>query len=280
MKQHHIQIDNFHLTAWEYGKSGDSVIFLHPSGLFASFVWDQVVEQLHPFYRIITVDLRGHGESDKPLEGYELENLAKDIEMVMDYFEIEKAHIVGNSLGAEVAVVMAANSKRVRSLTLIDGGMIHYIGPNGEKEGTKEEIVEYYLIRKLLDFETKDEFNNFMETNLPQWSHWSNKVNLRILPNGKLTYLQEPIITAKIMASICDLDLDKIYEQITCPILFLPAELEDKLNIKLENINRWKTKLPYCKVTLIPNSEHIMTAKHSNEIATEIHSFLSELNEV
>lgn len=275
--KHHIQINNIQLTAWEYGKTGDFVIFLHPGGLFASFVWDRVVEQLHPFYRIITVDLRGHGESDKPLDGYELENLAKDIEMVMDYFEIEKAHIVGNSLGAEVAVVMAANSKRVRSLTLIDGGMINYLGPNGQKEGTKEEIVDFYLNRKLLEFETNEDFSNFMETNLPQWNHWTNRVNLRILPNGTLTYLQEPIISANIMASICDLDLDRIYDRITCPILFLPAELEDKLDIKLENINRWKEKLPYSKVIMIPNSEHIMTAKHSDEIAAEIHSFISDL---
>lgn len=250
--KHHIQINNIQLTAWEYGKTGDFVIFLHPGGLFSSFVWDRVVEQLQPFYRIITVDLRGHGESDKPLNGYELENLAKDIEMVMDYFEIEKAHIVGNSLGAEVAVVMAANSKRVRSLTLIDGGMINYLGPNGQKEGTKEEIVDFYLNRKLLEFETNEDFSNFMETKLSQWSHWTNRVNLRILPNGTLTYLQEPIITANIMASICDLDLDRIYDKITSPILFLPAELEDKLDIKLENINRWKEKLPYSKVIMIP----------------------------
>jgi 2-succinyl-6-hydroxy-2,4-cyclohexadiene-1-carboxylate synthase len=259
--KHHIQINNIQLTAWEYGKTGDFVIFLHPGGLFSSFVWDRVVEQLQPFYRIITVDLRGHGESDKPLNGYELENLAKDIEMVMDYFEIEKAHIVGNSLGAEVAVVMAANSKRVRSLTLIDGGMINYLGPNGQMEGTKEEIVDFYLNRKLLEFETNEDFSNFMETKLPQ----------------TLTYLQEPIITANIMASICDLDLDRIYDKITSPILFLPAELEDKLDIKLENINRWKEKLPYSKVIMIPNSEHIMTAKHSDEIAAEIHSFISDL---
>lgn len=41
--------------------------------------------------------------------------------------------------------------------------------------------------------------------------------------------------TTQIMEIVCDLNYTELYKTITCPILFLPAEKEDHLNIKLEN---------------------------------------------
>lgn len=268
------------IAIFEYSSLGSPIILLHPSGIFASYVWEEVAKKLSEHYRVLAVDFRGHGESDTPKSGYHLQQLALDIKSVLDYFHIEKAHIVGNSLGGEVAVVMASTlSNRVLSMTLIDGGILSYMGPRGDVEGTKEEIVDRYLHRKILEFDSIKELHTFCMEQFPTyWGQWIPSFPIRTLPNGRVTYMQEVQITAQIMASVCDLDLDSCFKNIDCPVLFLPASEEPKLDIKLENISHWQKALQTSKMTIIPDSEHIMmTPTHSIKIAEEIHTFLSQI---
>ncbi len=73
--------------------------------------------------QVITLDLPGHGSSDKPdkEEAYGVE-LAEDIVRLLDHLSIKKAHIVGYSMGGMIAAkLMAKHPDRVRSCLL--GGM-------------------------------------------------------------------------------------------------------------------------------------------------------------
>ena len=80
---------------------------------------------------LILVDLRGHGKSDKPRTGNHIDQMAKDVAGVMDRLEIDHAHVVGSSLGAEVGLSLAANyPQRVTSL-VCDGALYSEYGPYG-----------------------------------------------------------------------------------------------------------------------------------------------------
>lgn len=71
--------------------------------------WDQVVERMAPSYRILRVDLRGHGASSHIEEEYSLEKFAEDIIAVMDAEGIEKADLAGFSLGGLITQCLALN---------------------------------------------------------------------------------------------------------------------------------------------------------------------------
>jgi pimeloyl-ACP methyl ester carboxylesterase len=74
-------------------------------------------------YQVITLDVRGHGLSDKPTreDAYGPE-LVEDVARLLDHLEIKKAHIVGYSMGGVIAAnFIARHPDRVRSGTL--GGM-------------------------------------------------------------------------------------------------------------------------------------------------------------
>lgn len=65
----------------------------------------------------ITVDLAGHGRSDAPLEHWDIPRYARALEALLDELEIDDVVLVGASLGANIALHMAAdNRKRVRGL--------------------------------------------------------------------------------------------------------------------------------------------------------------------
>ena len=71
-------------------------------------------------YQLIAMDCRGHGQSGKPHDpaAYGL-GMVNDIVRLLDYLEIERAHLVGFSMGAEIALKAAARyPERVRSAVL------------------------------------------------------------------------------------------------------------------------------------------------------------------
>ena len=59
------------------------------------------IESLENYYKLILIDLRGHGKSDKPHDSslYSMKHLTSDVIAVMDDLKIEKAHFMGYSMG-------------------------------------------------------------------------------------------------------------------------------------------------------------------------------------
>lgn len=96
------------------------VVLLH-SLATSHRMWDEQVAALAADYRILRIDLRGHGASSVPPGPYSLEMLADDLKSVFDDLLIAQAHVVGLSLGGMVAQAFALrHSIRVRSLVLAD----------------------------------------------------------------------------------------------------------------------------------------------------------------
>jgi pimeloyl-ACP methyl ester carboxylesterase len=100
-------------------RAGRPVILLH--GLAdSSFSFSRVVPHLSRVHRVLVPDLRGHGESDRPQDGYRLRDLADDVLRLMDALGVERATLVGHSMGSFVARRMAlAAPGRVAGLVLI-----------------------------------------------------------------------------------------------------------------------------------------------------------------
>jgi len=92
--------------AWSRNGVGDPVILVH--GITeAAAAFDPVAERLATGHSVITLDLRGHGESGRS-ESYDLAAMASDVAAVMTATGVERPHLVGHSLGG--AVVTAAGS--------------------------------------------------------------------------------------------------------------------------------------------------------------------------
>ncbi|MFN8021469.1 MAG: alpha/beta fold hydrolase [Acidimicrobiales bacterium] len=81
--------------------------------------WDMQRFVLAARYRVIALDNRGAGRSDKPFGHYSLEQMADDAIAVLDQVGVEQAHVVGASMGGAISQIVALKyPERVRSLTL------------------------------------------------------------------------------------------------------------------------------------------------------------------
>lgn len=107
--------------------SGVPVILVHGLGVNSdlNWRWPRVVERLRKHgYRVITMDARGHGKSDKPHdpEKYGVE-MANDVLRLMDHLGIEKAHIAGYSMGGFITLrFITMHPERVLSAAICASG--------------------------------------------------------------------------------------------------------------------------------------------------------------
>lgn len=134
MHVNRVNVGQIELQVQEYVRSADVIIFLHFSAANLT-MWQKAVSYFEDRYYLLLVDLRGHGKSDTPLVGYHMDDMARDVVGLMDRLRLERAHIVGSSLGAEVGLSLAAGyPERVISL-VCDGALASEFGPYGTWEG-------------------------------------------------------------------------------------------------------------------------------------------------
>jgi pimeloyl-ACP methyl ester carboxylesterase len=92
--------------AWERRGSGPPLLLIHGLG-YGRWGWEPVVGELAESHEVVLFDNRGVGESDAPLGPYSARMLAEDTVAVLDAAGLERAHVLGTSLGGMVALQVA-----------------------------------------------------------------------------------------------------------------------------------------------------------------------------
>ena len=82
--------------------------------------FDDQIDAFKDQYRVLRLDLRGHGKTDKDGGSFSMEDLADDVVGLWDHIGVEKSHFVGSSLGAMVGLALALDhADRLSSLTFM-----------------------------------------------------------------------------------------------------------------------------------------------------------------
>lgn len=110
-----------------YLEAGDpakpAVILLHGMGGNADAAWPLTVPALAANYRVIAPDLLGFGKSDKPMINYRIGFYVDFLDKFMSELKVEKASLVGNSMGGWISVLYATKyPARTAKVVLVDAG--------------------------------------------------------------------------------------------------------------------------------------------------------------
>ena len=221
-----IAVNGVRLSYHEWPGSGPTLLCVH--GISANCrAWDCWAEQLAPAYRVIALDLRGRGRSDKP-PAYPVEVhrdlgcYPRDLDAVIDALGLEAIHFLGPSLGAMIGVVFAATyPRRVRKLILVDGGhdlrpdVTAAIRPALDRLGVTFASVKDYLARmQALPF--------FSET----WNRHLDcyfRYDVESRPDGSVCSRASRAAVETDAATWLSRSLASFYRQITAPTLILQA---------------------------------------------------------
>jgi 2-succinyl-6-hydroxy-2,4-cyclohexadiene-1-carboxylate synthase len=267
MKDVRITVGKVTLAVRESGR-GEPVVFLHYGG-GNLVMWEPTMASFEPRARCIRFDLRGHGRSDAPRSGYRLEDMALDLLGLLDHLKIRAAHLVGSSLGAEVALTAAAmDPERALSLVL-DGAFSSEYGPFGvheapdlssdpetlrelEEQRVRPEVTypsaEAYLAKKRQVFEECGQWNAAMEA--------VARYGVAELPDGRVTNAWRKWARDEYMGHYFGARLEAYYEAVECPVLMLPGAREMEDPLVSDALSRFSRMVDRCDVVQVLGAEH------------------------
>jgi 3-oxoadipate enol-lactonase len=127
---------------------GRAIILLHAFPLNRK-MWTAQLDHLRSRYRVISPDFRGFGDSSSTGSSYEMEDMARDIAALMDFLQIDRATLMGLSMGGYAALAFYRHFPlRVRSLVLADTRA----GADSEDARKNREILAEKTVRDGMKF--------------------------------------------------------------------------------------------------------------------------------
>lgn len=205
--------------------------FLLVHGLASSArEWDDVAGRLtakgHPAY---TIDLRGHGDSDAPDEGYDTATASLDVAAVITALELTGTVLVGHSWGASVALRMAAERPELISgLALVDGGWVDVGGITPQRLTRWRDLLSQLVVGR--GETTADAMRAQLRKIHPGWTENAIEAylaDMRVGANGMLTPRLPERHFISILQSVWEDSPHRWYPSITVPAMLLPATRRD-----------------------------------------------------
>jgi pimeloyl-ACP methyl ester carboxylesterase len=240
--------------------------------------WDGLAAELAPEYRVIAPDLRGRGDSDKPEDGYGLEGHAADAVGLLDELGIERAVLVGHSLGALIGMQLAAEyPERIAKLVLVDHGV-----------NTPPETIEAlrpFWARLTRTYPSWGAFLDAMRPS-PAYPRWTPQIesylegDASVQPDETVRHKIPPRVPERDLEAAIGLDVPSLYPKIGCPTLVLRAPLallaEGDQIIKPEQVETIVDGIADCRVVDIPGTNHFtIVIGHPPETTAALREFLA-----
>ena len=182
-----VQVDEgveLEVDTWE---GGDGVPFMLVHGLASNRrLWEGVAARLQELdHPVASVDLRGHGQSDRPDEGYDFATLGADLTKVMDAAGFDRPVLAGQSTGGNIVVDLAARvPERVRWVAGVDGGALELARQWPDWEDCKAALTPPRLAGS-----PAESVEARLRRAHPHWSDWGIEVsmaNFEHLPDGTI----------------------------------------------------------------------------------------------
>ncbi len=115
-----LEVNSIHLHYLDWGGSGPTLLFLAGMGCNAH-IFDRFAPRFIDQFHVLALTRRGHGESDHPETGYDIDTLTEDIRLFLDRLKIDRAILAGHSLaGIEMSHFAALHPGRILKLVYLD----------------------------------------------------------------------------------------------------------------------------------------------------------------
>jgi 3-oxoadipate enol-lactonase len=256
-----IPSNNIHLYYEEHGH-GQPLVFIHGLGS-STKDWESQVPEFSKSYRVITFDLRGHGQSEKPSGPYSIPMLAADLAGLLRGLNIFSVHLVGLSLGGAVAFQFALDYPSiVKTLTIVNSG------PRlvGTPEEVQQEIERRVGIVQQLGMQAMGEalaptlFPNpeqapLRETFIQRWAE-----------NDPLAYIEAT-------RSFLGWNVESELEMIECPTLILVAD-QDYSPVMIKEA--YVKLIPRAQMVVIADAHHALPLEKPESFNAALQDFLDK----
>jgi pimeloyl-ACP methyl ester carboxylesterase len=246
VKRGYIQVPTVGLAYVEFGGEGPGLLLLH--GLMGrATTWVETARWLTPHFRVVGLDQRGHGLSDKPDNAYTREDYVNDAIAIIEGLGLAPAVVIGHSMGALNTWVLAdRRPDLVRRVVLEDMGAD---AANREKQAQWQEWFAGWPV----PFSTMADVRSFFGSQNPSWADYFMEV-VAEGPNG-----YRPLFSFEhMLQSVADWE-DRSYwaelEAVQCPALVVKGAESELSRAEAQEMAR---RLPGGRYAEVAGAGHVV----------------------
>ncbi|MFA5329542.1 MAG: alpha/beta fold hydrolase [Prolixibacteraceae bacterium] len=263
-----ISVNNHTISYNDEGPDETPVIILIHGFPFNKSMWNKQVELLLENYRVITYDIRGHGDSEAGTEDFSIGLFADDLLGLMDYLKIEKAMLCGLSLGGYIALnAIEKFPKRFDALVLCDTTCAADTPETKEKRRIAIENITKYGIEQYASESIKKLF-------APETFITSKEKTLAI--KEMIMKTSEQSLTSTLLALAARTETCSKLAQIRMPVLIMVGK-EDKITPPSAARFMQKT-IKGSTLQVIEHAAHLSNIENPYEFNQNLLKFVSSFN--
>lgn len=247
---------------YETHGQGEALLLIAGIG-YGTWLWAKQIPELSRYFYVIAFDNRGVGRSDKPDSEYTVSLLASDAFELLRALEIERAHILGISLGGFIAqqlaldhpeiinkLILCSTSHGGPNMILPKGEVLQFMAFGAGKE-TFQQGLELAFSTEYLEKHSEE----IAQLTAPMRRH----------PQPRYAYLRQ------FMAPLSFNSEPRLHE-LTMPVLVLAGEA-DRV-VPVENSRRLAAQLPNARLVTFPGAGHLVMVERAREVNKIIIDFL------
>jgi len=271
MQAHNIKVGEYNYAYLDSGADDSlpTIIFVHGFGAEKDN-WPRMAAFLSGDYRLVAIDLLGHGDSDKPREvSYKISAQMERLHSVIKAIDLPAFHMIGNSMGGHIAGMYAArHPEGVLSVTLLNNGGILSPVIADAWQATAAGEPNPLIIRSVDDI---DRFLDYVMVEKPFMTQ-SIKEHFAKLSMAKQE-LNDYIFDFLRDENFEDLALE--LPKITAPVQIIWGE-DDRI-LHVSSIDVMKPLLQNETIVILPNTGHGPMMERPQKTAEALDSFIKNL---
>ena len=212
--------------------------------------WTAVAEALAPEYDAVMVDARGHGYSDAPESGYGPVEQGVDLAGVIAALELERPAVLGHSMGAATALVLAGTYPDVPRTILLEDPPAWWTGWASTRAARERHVA---MRERALNLKrkTREELIASQRAEQPGWS------DAELAPWGDAKQRFSPTVLSVFAEdNAASVDWPSILTRITCPILLITGDPERGAIVTDESAAALKALVPHLQIAHVPEAGH------------------------
>jgi pimeloyl-ACP methyl ester carboxylesterase len=302
-KSDFVQVNGIKLHYLDWGGEGDTLLFLAGMGCNAH-IFDDFAPRFMDQFHVLALTRRGHGESDHPETGYDVDTLTEDICQFMDALGIEKATLAGHSMAnIELSHFSALHPERVLKLIFLDAAYDRNLA-------SYKDMVKKNPLRQIqppgldVDYFSEEDYFAAMKRAYPSfvpiWTKAMEQQSLHEIvktPEGKIVDKMTDAVNKALMDTLTSYVSEDA--QIKAPTLsfltvnkgiwYLSADWmteEQKAQViehfettatayDRECIELFQRNVPHAKIIEIPHGHHYCFIQHEELVYEEMRKFLN-----
>jgi pimeloyl-ACP methyl ester carboxylesterase len=258
--------DGCQLHYEEYGQEqngqGTPVLLVHGLGS-STRDWEYQIPVLAEHYRVIAVDIRGHGRSDKPRERYSIAGFAEDVVALIEHLQLAPVHLVGISMGGMIGFQLGVDRPELlSSLCIVNSG------PEVKAKSPRDylEIAKRWTLSRLFSLDSIAKALGKLLFPKPEQAELRRKIEERWPQNDKRAYLAS-------LDAIIGWGVRERLARISCPTLVITGD-HDYTPVALKEA--YVKELPNSRLLVIEDSRHGTPLDQPERFNSSLLAFLAE----